>query len=107
MNRQGQEAGGSDCRRRAGVVLAVLALALMHGHGWAADTDEAGGLEGIVVTAARGATLIRDEPLRVEAASGPGKTGKHSPPAGNPVPPAHRGARGGGPDWSPRPRRGR
>jgi len=67
MNRQGQEAGGSDCRRRAGVVLAVLALALMHGHGWAADTDEAGSLEEIVVTATRGATLIRDEPLRVEA----------------------------------------
>jgi outer membrane receptor for ferrienterochelin and colicins len=67
MDRQGQNAGRSTCHRCAGVVLAVLALVLAPSRGWAVDTDEADSLEEIVVTATRGATLIRDEPLRVEA----------------------------------------
>jgi outer membrane receptor for ferrienterochelin and colicins len=67
MGSQERKAGRNSAHRCAGVVLGVLTLALAPSHGRAADTDDADSLEEIVVTATRGATLIRDEPLRVEA----------------------------------------
>jgi outer membrane receptor for ferrienterochelin and colicins len=67
MARQRHDEGGDRFRCRAGAALVLLAPALAAGHLWAADTDEEDRLEEIVVSATRTATMIRDEPLRVEA----------------------------------------
>jgi len=45
----------------------LLALAVIPSLGYADDAGEADDLEQIIVSATRTATLIRDEPLRVEA----------------------------------------
>ncbi|MGB8328243.1 MAG: TonB-dependent receptor [Steroidobacteraceae bacterium] len=45
----------------------ALALILLPTCGWAADPDAQIGIDEIVVSAARTPTLIRDEPLRIEA----------------------------------------
>ena len=47
--------------------MCLLAFALSPAFGWTSDADDQGGVEEIVVKATRTATLIRDEPLRVEA----------------------------------------
>ena len=53
--------------RRAGAGFCLLAFAASPTRGWADDGDEDQSLEQIVVTGTRTPTLIRDEPLRVEA----------------------------------------
>ena len=47
--------------------MCLLAFTLSPAFGWTSDADDQGGVEEIVVKATRTATLIRDEPLRVEA----------------------------------------
>jgi outer membrane receptor for ferrienterochelin and colicins len=47
-----------------------MTFALWAALGWASDADEQAGVEEIVVKATRTSTLIRDEPLRVEAVPG-------------------------------------
>src|SRR5207302_10927326 len=53
--------------QKARAAVCLLAFALSPAFGWASDADDQGGVEEIVVKATQTATLIRDEPLRVEA----------------------------------------
>jgi outer membrane receptor for ferrienterochelin and colicins len=53
--------------RRAGAALCLAALVATPIPAWADKSEEADSLEEIIITATRTATLIRDEPLRVEA----------------------------------------
>jgi iron complex outermembrane receptor protein len=52
---------------RAGAALCLLTFALSPALGWTSDAGDQARLEEIVVKATRTPTLIRDEPLRVEA----------------------------------------
>lgn len=52
---------------RAALAASIVVLALHAAPTWAADADEATKLVAVVITATRSPTLIRDEPLRVEA----------------------------------------
>ena len=53
--------------RCLGVAIVAAILTLASRPVWSADTDGAVGLEEIIVTSTRTPTLIREEPLRVEA----------------------------------------
>src|SRR5437016_1953702 len=53
--------------QKARAAVCLLAFTLSPAFGWTSDADDQGGVEEIVVKATRTATLIRDEPLRVEA----------------------------------------
>src|SRR5437016_8574439 len=48
-------------------IMAGCALMAMSTSGWATDPDDKAGMDQIIVIATRAPTLIRDEPLRVEA----------------------------------------
>jgi outer membrane receptor for ferrienterochelin and colicins len=58
---------GTRFEHRATAVVCMLTFALSPALGWTGDPDDQAGLEEIVVKATRTPTLIRDEPLRVEA----------------------------------------
>src|SRR6267143_781057 len=53
--------------QKARAAVCLLAFALSPAFGWTSDADDQGDVQEIVVKATRTATLIRDEPLRVEA----------------------------------------
>jgi outer membrane receptor for ferrienterochelin and colicins len=54
-------------QRAIAAAVCLLMFALCPALGWTSDSDDQAGLDEIVVKATRTATLIRDEPLRVEA----------------------------------------
>ena len=54
-------------RRVLHSIMAGCALMAMSTSGWATDPDDQAGMDQIIVIATRAPTLIRDEPLRVEA----------------------------------------
>lgn len=58
---------GTCCWQRARAAVCLLTFAISPSLGWTSDSDDQASLDEIVVKATRTSTLIRDEPLRVEA----------------------------------------
>jgi outer membrane receptor for ferrienterochelin and colicins len=58
---------GTVTHKQVMAAVRLLTFALLPALAWASDSDDQGGPEEIVVRATRTGTLIRDEPLRVEA----------------------------------------